>query len=212
MMSLKSINQLRQEPFTATETDSIREGIRKKYRGVAKKAEGFFSYRTGRKGALALHYPAELMESLPEAITESFCGVGNPFSIREIQPGATVLDIGCGAGLDLIVAAHQTGPKGTVYGVDLTSDMVDKAEKNCKEAGMDTIQVHHIRSEELPFEPDSIDVVTSNGVINLSPRKLTLFKEIFRVLRPGGSLQFADIILEKELPPHLATGVESWSQ
>jgi len=138
--------------------------------------------------------------------------VGNPFAVSPIKKGSIVLDIGCGAGFDLVVASRLTGETGRVYGVDLTPEMVARAQANLAAIAVDNIEVIHVSSESLPFADNTFDVVLSNGVINLSPDKPQLFAEIHRVLHPGGRLQFADIILEKMLPPQLAGDVESWSQ
>lgn len=142
----------------------------------------------------------------------SFCGVGNPFTISRIEKGSFVLDVGCGAGFDLFVASKLVGENGKVCGVDLTEEMVARARKNLAAMQVENADIHLISSEQLPFSDDSLDVVISNGVINLSPNKPQFFAEILRVLKPRGRLQFADIILEKALPPHLASSVESWSQ
>ncbi|EKD35521.1 MAG: hypothetical protein ACD_75C01875G0002 [uncultured bacterium] len=142
----------------------------------------------------------------------SFCGVGNPFAVSPLGEGSIILDIGCGAGLDLIVASRLTGDTGRVYGVDLTPEMVERAQANLAALGIKNAEVILISSELLPFQDNSFDGVISNGVINLSPEKPRLFAEIYRVLKPGGRLQFADIILERTLPLHLAASVESWSQ
>jgi arsenite methyltransferase len=190
----------------------VRGGIRRKYRSVARSASGMFSYPTGRQGALLLGYDGDLLRSLPDAVLESFCGVGNPLAIAPVRPGAAILDIGCGAGFDLLVAAKISGPGGVVRGVDLTPEMVERARANILLAGVDNIEVRETADDRLPFVDDLFDLVISNGVINLSPDKPGLFAEIFRVLKTGGKLQFADIVLEKELPRHLDRSVESWSQ
>ncbi len=122
------------------------------------------------------------------------------------------MDIGCGAGFDLYVASQLVGDNGKIVGVDLTEEMVDRARTNLATLQVKNAEVHLISSEQLPFADNTFDVVISSGVINLSPDKPSLFSEIHRVLKPVGRLQFADIILDKELPPHLATSVESWSQ
>jgi ubiquinone/menaquinone biosynthesis C-methylase UbiE len=153
-----------------------------------------------------------LIGSTPDTLLESFCGVGNPFSLSPIGVGDVVLDIGCGAGLDLAVASRLVEETGRVYGVDLTPEMVARARTNLAGMGVKNGEVILVSSERLPFVHDFFDVVISNGVINLSPDKPRLFSEIFRVLKPGGRLQFIDIVLEKELPSHLAAGVESWAQ
>jgi len=138
--------------------------------------------------------------------------VGNPFSIGDIKPGSNVLDIGSGAGFDLYIAKRIVGDAGMVCGIDLTPEMVEVARENLSEAGMDKIEVVNISSEKIPFEDNTFDTVISNGVINLSPCKQELFQEIFRVLKNGGRLQFADVVLEKELPGTLVGSAEAWSQ
>jgi ubiquinone/menaquinone biosynthesis C-methylase UbiE len=143
---------------------------------------------------------------------KSFCGVGNPFSLGEIQPGSSVLDIGSGAGFDLYVASRLVGESGRVCGIDLTKEMVDLARQNIAASGMNNIEVTHVSSEEIPYSDNTFDTVISNGVINLSPCKQELFQEIFRVLKNGGTLQFADVVLEKELPGTLVGSLEAWSQ
>jgi ubiquinone/menaquinone biosynthesis C-methylase UbiE len=138
--------------------------------------------------------------------------VGNPFAISPLKEGSVILDIGCGAGFDLAVASRLVGETGRVFGVDLTPEMVERARANLADLEVKNGEVILVSSEQLPFAATAFDVVISNGVINLSPGKPGLFTEIYRVLKPGGHLQFVDIILENELPPHLAAGVESWSQ
>ena len=157
-------------------------------------------------------YEPVFIHAAPPSLLNSFCGVGNPFSLGEIQPGSNVLDIGSGAGFDLYVAKRLTGKSGRVCGIDLTSEMVDRARLSLAESGMDDIEVIHVSSEEIPYDDNTFDAVVSNGVINLSPCKQELFQEIFRVLKNGGRLQFADVILEKELPGTLVGSLEAWSQ
>jgi SAM-dependent methyltransferase len=211
----KAGNQLNGVFFSAAETLQIRGAIKKKYAGVANSAEGFFMYPVGKKGAELLGYDRQLLEELPEELLNAFCGVGNPLAIDRIKSGSRVLDIGCGAGFDLYVASCQVGSKGKVIGVDLTPEMVDRARRNLaatRGAKLANTEVLLVAAEQMPFADHTFDVVISNGVINLSPNKSTLFSEIYRILKPGGKLQFADVILEKNLPPHLAANVESWSQ
>ena len=149
---------------------------------------------------------------MPESLLKSFCGVGNPFSLGAIKPGSTVLDIGSGAGFDLYVASRLVGESGKVCGIDLTEEMVDLALQGIAMTGLANIEVIHISSEEIPYGENTFDTVVSNGVINLSPCKDELFKDIFRVMKKGGKLQFADIVLEKELPSTLVGSAEAWSQ
>ncbi|MCB2183284.1 MAG: methyltransferase domain-containing protein [Desulfobulbaceae bacterium] len=138
--------------------------------------------------------------------------MGNPFSIEDIKQGSTLLDIGCGAGFDLFIASKLTGPGGQVYGIDLTQEMIDRAQKNIKKLDTTNITIKHVDSEKIPFKDNMFDVVISNGVINLSPCKQDLFQEIKRVLKPGGRLQFADIVAENELPSNLTGSLEAWAQ
>lgn len=171
-----------------------------------------FEYPTGKIGAEALGYDSTAIKDAPLALLKSFCGVGNPFVIGEIRPGSNVLDIGSGAGFDLYIAKRKVGDTGMVCGIDLTPEMVEVARRNLSEADMDNIEVVNISSEKIPFVDNKFDTVISNGVINLSPCKPELFQEIFRVLKNDGRLQFADVVLEKELPNTLVGSAEAWSQ
>lgn len=171
-----------------------------------------FEYPTGKAGAEALGYDSVCINEAPPALLNSFCGVGNPFSLGEIPPGSNVLDIGCGAGFDLYVANRIVGEAGMVCGIDLTPEMVELSRRNLSEAGMSNIKVINVSSEKIPFNDHTFDTVISNGVVNLSPCKQELFQEIFRVLKNGGRFQFADVVLEKELPGTLITSAEAWSQ
>lgn len=161
---------------------------------------------------MALGYPESVLTDMDESVIDSFCGVGNPLAIMEVEPGSDLLDIGCGAGCDLIMARKLLGAEGRVCGIDLTPAMLARARENCDAMGCDDIELALVESEKIPYADNSFAVVISNGVINLSPHKLKLFREIHRVLRPGGRLQFADIVLEKELPQDLAAGIDSWAQ
>ena len=210
--SMQPRDQLSPSAFNAGEKERIREAIRKKYVAVSSSATGYFAYPVGKEGAILLGYPQDLLDRTPDALMNSFCGVGNPFAVAPLEEGGVILDIGCGAGFDLACAARITGAAGRVYGVDLAPEMVERAAANLAAMGITNAFVQTVASETLPFPDATFDTVISNGVINLSPDKPRLFTEIYRVLKPGGRLQFADIVLEKELPPHLAVNVESWSQ
>ncbi len=157
-------------------------------------------------------YDPAVIESAPARFIESYCGVGNPFSLGKINPGSAILDFGCGAGFDLFVAGKLVGENGRVCGIDLTEEMVQRASENLTLAGVANFEIKKVDSEAIPYDNHSFDVVISNGVINLSPSKQTTFREIYRVLKPGGKLRFADVVLENELPPNLAGSAEAWSQ
>ena len=190
--------------------EDIQQAIRGKYAEVSHSSKGIFSYPTGEKGANLLGYNLSEFTYLPKELLESFCGVGNPFSLGPIKKGESILDIGCGAGFDLFVASTRVGKNGKVYGIDLTPEMVMKAKDNLQQASCHA-QVQVGSSEAIPFDTDTFDVVTSNGVLNLSPLKEKSFKEIYRVLKPGGQLQFADIILKEKLPEEITGNLDAWS-
>ena len=199
-------------PESPSDLQEIRTAIRDKYAEVSVSAEGKFQYTTGKDGAKALGYDPAILESAHARFFDSACGVGNPFSLGNIRRGAAVLDVGCGAGLDLLVTSRLVGETGLVCGTDLTEDMVVRARENLTLAGITNFEVKKVDSETIPYADHSFDVVISNGVLNLSPCKQASFKEIYRVLKPGGRLQFADVVLEKELPASLSGSAEAWSQ
>lgn len=188
----------------------IQRAVQKKYAEVSESAEGIFSYPTGQEGAEFLAYPLSDRQDLPEEVLASFCGVGNPFTLGPIRKGDSVLDIGCGAGFDLYTACRKTGGEGRVSGIDLTPEMVKKARHHLQDAPCQ-VDIRAAGSEAIPFEADSFDVVISNGVLNLSPLKEKTFSEIYRVLKPGGRLQFADIISKEEEPEGTESSLEAWS-
>ncbi|NJD56151.1 MAG: methyltransferase domain-containing protein [Nitrospirae bacterium] len=193
------------------DSEGIRRVIREKYAEVAISAKDKFSYPTGKIGAETLGYDFYLIQQAPSNLLESFCGVGNPFSLGEIRPGARVLDFGCGAGFDLYVSGHLVGDSGLVCGVDLTREMIDRTMENLNGAGVTNYELKQIDAEEIPYPENFFDVVISNGVINLSPFKLACFREIYRILKPGGRVQFADVVLEQDLPAEMKDSLEAWS-
>lgn len=191
--------------------DEIQAAVRKKYEEVSESAEGKFKYPTGKAGATALGYDLSILADMPDVLVESFCGVGNPFTLGPVNEGESVLDIGSGTGFDLIVASRMVGTEGKVCGIDLTPEMAKKAEANLKAAGVVNGEVRVAGAEEIPYDENTFDVVTSNGVLNLSPLKEKSFGEVHRVLKPNGRLQFADIVLKEDLPQKIACSLEAWS-
>jgi len=192
--------------------DEIRNAIRNKYAGVSVSAAGKFQYPTGKDGAKALGYEPTLIQNAPPGLIESFCGVGNPFSLGKIGRGDVILDYGSGAGFDLFVASTLVGTTGRVCGVDLTEQMVDRSRNSIAGANISNVEIRKVDSENIPYADATFDVVISNGVINLSPVKNVCFREIYRVLKRGGRLQFADVVMENEMPSDLSGSIEAWSQ
>lgn len=193
-----------------TDAKAIRSAVEEKYRKVSRSPEGHFKYPTGKEGARKLGYDDVLINAAPHGLTEMFCGVGYPFALGGILPGQAVLDVGCGGGFDLYCAARMAGAAGRVFGIDLSPAMVEKARRNLSAAGIGDALLQVGQSERLPFPGKAFDVVTSNGVLNLSPDKKQAYAEIFRVLKPGGRLQFADMVLKERLPP-AEMDAKAWS-
>ena len=198
--------------ITRDDLDQIEAGIRRKYSEVAKSPEGQFQYPSGRKGLEVLNYDKTLIDKLPDAVASSYCGVGNPFSLGKIHEGEHVLDVGCGAGVDTILAAMMVGPNGSAVGVDMVSEMIARAESNLKMTSMKNMSFQTTNSENLPFPDDTFDVVISNGVINLIPDKEGALAEIIRVLKPRGRLMVADQIAVVSVEKDIQARVASWFQ
>ena len=193
------------------DVDVLRTAIREEYAEVAACPMKGFHFHTGRFLADRLGYPAERVDSLPDAVVESFAGVGNPFSRGDVQPRETVVDLGCGAGFDTILAAQMVGPEGRVVGVDMTPAMLNKARRNAELLGLSNVDLRQGFLEELPVADGAADVVISNGVINLCPDKATVLAEAFRVLKPGGRIQIADIIVAKAVPEGAKQDIALWT-
>ena len=194
------------------DTQKLRLEISKVYARVAAEPGGDFHFHRGPAYAAEfLGYDQAELATLPAECTASFAGVANPHSIAPIAQGETVLDIGCGAGMDLLLAARRVGPSGHALGVDLTEAMRNRALACAAAAGLTDVEVHRADATNLPFPDDSIDVVISNGVLNLVPEKPKAFAEIRRVLRPGGRLQLGDIVLDAELGEDVRRNIELWT-
>jgi SAM-dependent methyltransferase len=191
--------------------ETLREQVRDKYREVAVDPDGQFHFHTGRGLAARLGYDPAAVEALPERAVESFAGVGNPFSLRPLQPGERVVDAGSGAGFDSFIAAGQVGPAGRVTGVDMTVEMLEKSRATASMLNLGNVEFREGLAEALPVEDGWADVVISNGVINLCADKRVVFDEIRRVLRPGGWLQFADIANGRPVPPEALRDIDLWT-
>lgn len=198
--------------LTSQDRKRIEEGIRGKYTKVSDSPEGLFQYPTGRAGLEALNYDSELIQALPDSAVASYCGVGNPFTLGVIRKGEAVLDIGCGAGIDTIVAAMMVGPAGTVAGIDMVPEMLARARENLRMTDLKNVIFEEAYGEKLPFADGGFDVVISNGVFNLIPDKAKALSEVVRVLKPGGRLMMADQILVGELPSEIKARVASWAK
>jgi SAM-dependent methyltransferase len=191
--------------------ENIQASIKERYANIARSPSSESDFPIGPESAKSLGYPAEEIDALPLSVTESFAGVGNPFSLGEINADETVLDLGCGSGMDSILAAQKVGPDGKVIGVDMTQEMIGKANGNAQGLGLTNIEFRHGAIEDLPAETGSVDVAISNGVFNLCPQKPEAVAEIFRVLRAGGRLLMADILLEDHVTHEKAQLMGSWS-
>ena len=191
--------------------DALREQVRGKYREVAVDPGGGFHFHTGRGLASRLGYETAEVGALPDRAVESFAGVGNPFSLRRLAPGEKVVDVGSGGGFDSFIAAGQVGPAGQVAGIDMTAEMLAKSRQTAQALGLAHVQFREGLAEALPVQDAWADVVISNGVINLCADKQAVFAEIFRVLRPGGRLQFADIANGRPVPAEALRDIDLWT-
>ena len=191
--------------------NELRSQIRQKYHEVATDPEKGFHFHTGAPLARMLGYTEEEVAALPGATVESFAGTGNPFSLGSLEPGATVLDIGCGAGFDTLLAARQVGQGGRVIAVDMTEAMLLKAATGAAALSLVNVTTRLGYAEALPVEDGGVDVVISNGVINLCPDKEAVLREVWRVLRPGGRIQIADIVVHKEVDQSAKDDISLWS-
>src|SRR6266511_2676469 len=189
----------------------LKSEIKRTYAEVSREPEKDFVFPTGREWATDLDYPENLLARVPESAVESFAGVANPFSLGELQPGERVLDIGCGAGTDTLVAAQMVGPDGRVTGIDMTPEMLVKARAAAGEMGLENVEFVEGEAERLPFADGSFDVVISNGVIDLIPDKDAVFSELLRVLTPGGRIQIADVTIQRPVSEEGRRDIDLWT-
>jgi arsenite methyltransferase len=198
-------------PRTAVDVDLLRSEIRRTYTDVSTDQEQDFIFPTGRSWAQELGYPEPELARVPDAIVESFAGVANHWLLGDVAPGEVVLDLGCGAGTDLLIGAQKTGPTGRAIGIDMTPAMLERAAAGAQEMGLTNVELHESLIEALPLEDASVDVVISNGVIDLVPDKEAVFAEIDRVLRPGGRLQLADVVIHTEVSEDARERIDLWT-
>src|SRR5262245_44517799 len=196
--------------ITPVNPAALREEVKKKYRDVAIKPNDTYHFHTGRRLAARLSYDSAVLDSMPDEAVEAFAGVANPFSLRHLKPGERVVDLGSGAGFDCLIAAGQVGSAGHVIGIDMTKEMLAKSRNTAQSMGLRNVEFREGIIEELPVEDAWADVVISNGVINLCADKRRVFAEIWRVLKRGGHLQFADIANGKPVPASAVAHLELW--
>ena len=192
------------------DVDGLRRAIQEEYALVAAEPERDFHFHTGRRLAAIVGYEEEWLDGIPEATIASFAGTGNPFSLGALMPGEHVVDVGCGAGIDSIIAARMVGPTGSVIGLDMTPAMVEKARAGAKEAELNNVDFRQGLAESLPVADGWADVVISNGVLNLFPDKLAGLQEMARVLKPSGRLQIGDILVQKSVPEKGKQDINLW--
>ena len=197
--------------IASVDQDELRRRVSEKYRDVATRPELGFHFHTGAPLAGMLGYAQAVIASLPASAVESFAGTGNPFVFGDLQPGESVVDVGCGAGFDTLIAAGQVWPGGQVIAVDMTSEMRAKAIAGAFQLGFAHVDVREGFAESLPAADGGADVVISNGVINLCPDKPAVFREMFRVLKSGGRIQVGDILVHREVPQEAKDDIELWS-
>lgn len=201
------------KPITASNVtvEILRHEIRREYSEVARHPERGFHFHLGAKLAGILGYPQRWIDTMPRAALESFAGTGNPFTLGELLPDEKIVDIGCGAGFDAIIAAHLVGEEGRVIGVDMTEAMLQKAVSAAEETGLCNMEFLQGFAESLPVDDAWADVVISNGAFNLCPDKMAALKEMHRVLKPGGRLQIGDILVAKEVPDSAKADLDLWT-
>jgi len=198
------------KPLNEMTQDEIKNAVKDKYSQVAKDPCASFNFPVGKVFALKVGYPKEILDKLPQSMYESFTGANNPQPFIELKEGEIVLDLGCGAGLDLYFYAKVVGDKGRVYGLDISEDMVNKARRNMEAVEIMNVEVKCGYSDNLPFEDNFFDVVASNGIYNLSPDKERVMREVFRVLKPGGRTVFCEIVLKDKFSDNIRKSIDDW--
>jgi arsenite methyltransferase len=198
------------QAVTGLDVDALRHAIRDEYTVVAAEPTRGFHFHTGRPLTRLLGYEDEWLAEVPEPTIASFAGTGNPFSLGRLAPGERVVDVGCGAGIDSLIAARMVGPGGYVVGVDMTPAMLEKARASAAEAALENVEFCHGFAEQLPAPDGWADVVISNGVLNLFPDKLAGLREMARVLNPRGRVQIGDILVAKPVSEGAKRNIDLW--
>lgn len=188
----------------------LRSAVCEAYSAAARQPAVKHPFPVGREFAESLGYPAGLLDSLPDSAVDAFAGVSNASLLAEVDEGSAVLDLGCGAGLDALIAARRTGRHGKVYGVDFSDSMLERAKRAACEAGTDNVEFLHGDAERLPLPDAAVDVALTNGIFNLNPQRAEIFGELARVVRPGGTLYGAELILVDSLPERERTSATNW--
>lgn len=190
--------------------EEIKQAVKEKYSEVASNPQAKFNFPVGRKFAESVGYSGELLDKLPASMWESFTGAGNPQPYIDIKRGEKILDLGCGAGLDLYLYAQATGPEGQVYSVDISEDMIAKTRRNMETLNVQNVEFLCAPADSIPLPDGSVDLVAVNGIYNLSPDKTAVMREVARVLRPGGRTIFAEIVLKAPLPEEIRKNINDW--
>jgi SAM-dependent methyltransferase len=198
--------------ITSLQREHILESVRSMYTDVAQFPDRQFHFPTGRAACEFVGYPRAQLDATPASAVESFAGVGYPFAADVIREGNVVLDIGSGSGTDVLIASLLVGDFGKCYALDMTHAMREKLKSNASKAGRTNIEVLAGEAESIPLPDDCVDVVTSNGVLNLVPNKKKAFEEVFRILKPGGRIQIADIVVSQEISPACRSNPKLWAE
>jgi len=201
---------MNKKPLSQMSKSEIEDAVRLKYSEVATTPDGIFNFPVDKVFALKVGYPKEVLDNLPQPMVESFTGANNPQPFVNLKEGEFVLDLGCGAGLDLYFYAKAVGPQGKVYGLDISEKMVKKSRDNMEKVGIKNIEIKCGLSDDIPLDDNSIDIVASNGIYNLSLDKEAVMREVFRILKPDGRTVFCEIVLKEPLPEEIRKDINDW--